>query len=86
MAQKIKWQATVWGGSEAAEEESRSFGKVLPDTLTCARVLTFSGQPWGLLHLSFSLWNEHGQLSSPFESGLLGKRGKARRQGNRKMG
>lgn len=67
-------------------EKSMSSDKVLPDTLTCAQVLTFSGQPWGLLHRSFSLWNEHGQLSSPFESGLLGKRGKARRQGDRKMG
>lgn len=63
-----------------------SSDKVLPDTLTCAQVLTSSGQPWGLLHLSFSPWNEHGKLSSPFESGLLGKRGKARRQGDRKTG
>lgn len=44
--------------------------------LTCAQVLTSSGQPWGLLRLSFSLWNGHGQLFSPFESGLLGRKGK----------
>lgn len=46
------------------------------DVLTCAQVLTSSGQPWGLLHLSFFLWNGHGQLFSPFESGLLGRKGK----------
>lgn len=66
-------------------EKSMSSGKALPDTLTCAQVLTFSEQPWGFLHLSFSLWNEHGQLFSPFESGLLGRRGKAKRQGERQV-
>lgn len=74
------------GGSGVVGEKSMLSGKVLPDTLTGVQVLTSSGQPWGPLHLSFSLWNEHGQLFSPFESGLLGKRGKAKRQGDRKMG
>ena len=59
----------------AGAKRSLSLGRVLPDSLTCAQVLTSSGRPWGLLRLSFSLWNEHGQLSSPFESDLPGKRG-----------
>lgn len=71
----------------AGAKRSLSLGRVLPDSLTCAQVLTSSGRPWGLLRRSFSLWNEHGQLSSPFESDLPGKRGgAARRQRDRKMG
>ena len=66
--------------------KSLSLGKMLPDTLTCAQVLTSSGRPWGLLRRSFSLWNEHAQLSSPFESGLLGKRGGSQKAGRQKDG
>lgn len=80
-----KWQRAVQSGSGAMGAKSVSSGKVLPDTLTCAQVLTSSEQPWGLLRQSFSLWNEHGQLFSPSESGLLGKRGKPKRQGERQV-
>lgn len=71
----------------AGAKRSLSLGRVLPDSLTCAQVLTSSGRPWGLLRLSFSLWNEHGQLSSPFESDLPGKRGRgSQKAGGQKDG
>lgn len=88
LAQKTeqKWQKGSAGGNGVAEKRGLSFGKALPDTLTCARVLTSSGQPWGLLRRSFSLWNEHGQLSSPFGSGLLGERGESQKARGQKDG
>lgn len=64
-------------GTEDRESGTRLAGRrASSGILTCAQVLTSSGQPWGLLHLSFSLWNGLWQLFSPFGSGLLGRKGK----------
>lgn len=49
--EKVARGSAGWERDHGREEEVIW----LPDTLTCVQVLTSSGQPWGLLHLSFSL-------------------------------